>query len=362
MGPEDHGIEPRPMVTIVFLVFNRRDELRTSLMKMLVESDYDSERVDVIVVDNASTDGSAEMVREEFPQVQLIAREENIGVSGWNDGFAAARGDFVLALDDDCYLPPDGLRRAIGAAREHRADLVSFKVISTYDPERVFTDEYRTGLFMFWGCAILMRREVLEALGGYDPEIFVWANELEFTIRFFDHGFRHLHFPEVVAQHMKEAVKEENLPVNWRPYLLNARHWGYISAKLLRPRDAVEALLALLTRYVRDGVNGNSPVLESLRATLAGFVHGLRHRAPIGNAEVSRFYRHNFETFASPWWLSRPMGEMIRALPHELSRGGRVRETRPEGLGRREQYFADRAPFYPDEPAVLEFVPEPAVG
>lgn len=362
MRPEAEGSEQPPTVTLVFLVFNRRDELGTSLRKMLLESDYDSERVEVIVVDNASTDGSAEMVRDEFPQVELMVREENVGVSAWNDGFAVARGDFVLALDDDCYLPSDGLRRAIDAAQEHRADLVSFKVISTYDPEHVFTDDYRTGLFMFWGCAILMRREVVQALGGYDPEIFVWANELEFTIRFFDHGFRHLHLPGVCAQHMKDVPRDDSLPMNWRAYLVNARHWGYISAKLLRPRDAAEALVALVARYLRDGLNGDPPVLEAVRNTCAGFAHGLRHRAPVKNPAVSRFYRHNFETFASPWWLSRPMGELIRALPRELSRGGRVRETRPDGLGRREQYFADRARFYPDEPAVLDFTAEPIVS
>jgi len=361
-GTEDHEIERWPTVTLVFLVYNRRDELRTSLQKMLFASDYDPERVDVIVVDNASSDGSAEMVREEFPQVQLIVRQANVGVSGWNDGFAAARGEFVLALDDDCYLPPDGLRRAVAAAGEKRADLISFKVVSPYDTERVFTEEYRTGLFMFWGCAILMRREVIAALGGYDPEIFVWANELEFTIRFFDRGFRHLHFPAVAAQHMKVTIKDPTVPVNWSTYVINARNWGYIAAKLLRRRDAAEAFVALVTRYVRDGFNGDPPVLKALQDTCAGFVHGLRHRAPVANPEVSRFYRHNFETFASPWWLSRPLLEVIRALPRELSRGGRVRESRPEGLGRREQYYADRARFYPDAPAVLEFVPEPVLA
>ena len=78
-----------PSVSIVFLVFNRRDQLRTSLQEMLDPAVYDRERLDVIVVDNASEDGSADMVREEFPAVQLIVRDENIGVSGWNDGFAA---------------------------------------------------------------------------------------------------------------------------------------------------------------------------------------------------------------------------------------------------------------------------------
>src|SRR3954467_7669703 len=120
-----------PSVTIAIVVYNRRDALREVLRRMLTESDYDPDRVDVVVVDNASADGSAAMVREEFPAVRVIERPENIGAPAWNDGFAVARGDYVLILDDDCYLPPDGLRRAVAAAEEHAADLVSFRVVST---------------------------------------------------------------------------------------------------------------------------------------------------------------------------------------------------------------------------------------
>ena len=124
---------------------------------------------------------------------------------------------------------------------------------------------------------------------------------------------------------------------------------------LFKPRDAVEALIALLTRYLRDGFNGRPPLLKALVATIKGFAHGLRHRAPVQNADISRFYRHNFETFASPWWLSRPLPELIRALPGELLRDGAVRKGRPEGLGRVEAYYAARERYYPDEAATLEF-------
>ena len=79
-----------PSVTVVFLVFDRRDELRTSLRKTLHESDYDRSRLDVVVVDNASRDGSADMVAAEFGDVRLLRREVNCGVSGFNDGFAVA--------------------------------------------------------------------------------------------------------------------------------------------------------------------------------------------------------------------------------------------------------------------------------
>src|SRR5689334_16591289 len=84
-----------PTVTIVYLAYNRREELRESLGRMLSGSDYEPGLVDAIVVDNASTDGTADMMREQFTQVKLIVRDENVGVSGWNVGLAAAQGDYV---------------------------------------------------------------------------------------------------------------------------------------------------------------------------------------------------------------------------------------------------------------------------
>jgi GT2 family glycosyltransferase len=333
-------VSAAPSVTIVFVVYNRRDELRTSLRKMLHESGYEG-RLDAVVVDNASSDGSADMVREEFPQATVIQRTENIGAPAWNDGFAVARGDWVLILDDDCYLDPGDLGRATAAAAEHEADLVSFKVVSTVDPTWEFTEKYRTGLFTFWGCAWLVRTPVIQELGGYDPELFIWANELELMLRFLDRGYRHLHLPTVVAQHMKAPGDGDDW-IDGRGYRINARHWGYVAAKLLSPRDAVQALIALVARCLRDGARTDRVALSGAPETVRGFVHGLRHRRPV-QPDVSHFYRHNFETFASPWWLSRPIGDIVRG-------------EEGDGDARREEYFEKRARWYPErEPATLSF-------
>ena len=343
-------------MTIVFLVYNRCEELRESLRRMLSECDYDSDRIDVIVVDNASDDDSAAMVESEFPQVRLIRREVNCGVSGWNDGFAVAEGDYVLALDDDCYLPGDGLRQAVEAARANRADLVSFGVRADDNPDHRFDHGYRTGLLTYWGCAVLMRREVLEELRGYDPEIFVWANELEFMLRFFDRGFRHLHMPDLLAVHMKATDGHWTDYVPSRAYRINTRHFAYIAAKLLRPRDAAETFIALLAHCVRDAYRINPAGLRALPEAFRGFAHGLRHRAPVRNAELSRVYRRNFHSYASPWWLSRPVPELLRGLPGELTRvaRGRMREdSRPPG--RREDYYRERARYYPERADTLQF-------
>ena len=348
-------MEAAPTVSIVFLVYNRRDELRISLRKMLHESDYPRDRVDVIVVDNASEDGAAEMVREEFPEVQLIRREVNSGVSAMNDGWAVARGDYVLGLDDDCYLPPDGLRRAIALAQEHEADLVSFGVATPEDPEHRFDHRYRTGLLSYWGCAVLIRREVVRELVGYDPEIFVWANELEFMLRFFDAGYRHLHAPEIIAWHMKAVGGHWTTALSHPSYVINAEHFAYVAAKLMRRRDAAEALIALLATSARNTILYRREAAKALPAVVRGFAHGLRHRAPVGNAKISRTYRHCFESYASPWWLTRPPLQLLASLPGRVARKLLRRPERGERHpGRRELYYEERARYYPSVAATLE--------
>jgi len=344
-----------PTVTLVFLVFNRREELRRSLQEMLHGTDYPSELIDAIVVDNASEDGSSDMVREEFPQVQLIRREENIGIAGWNDGFAVAGGELVMALDDDCYLPGDRLRQAVDAMRADGADLVSFGIARQGDDDYRFNDDYRTGLLSFWGCAVLMRREVLEALKGFDPQIFVWAHELEFMVRFFDRGFRHLHAPDIVAIHIKEAPPEGDWTDYFasRAYLLNSRHFAYIAAKHLRRREAAGAFVALLAHNLRDALRTRREAIKAVPETLAGFFEGMRRREPVSSAAVSRTYRRNFHSFASPWWLSRPVHRIVLDAPRIASDRLRGRAT-PKPTGRKDAYYAERARYYPASRSALE--------
>lgn len=335
-----------PTVTVVFLAYNRRGDLRLSLRKTLEELDYESDRLDVIVVDNASDDGTAEMVRNDFPGVQLIERSWNRGISGWNDGFARATGEWVLALDDDCYLPPEGLRGAVAEAQREQADLVSFGVRSAVrDDWRFDIDEYRTGLLAFWGCAVLMRREVLESLHGYDPEIFLWANEVEFLLRFYDRGFRHLHAPEIVAVHAKAPLTPQD-PLPERAYRFNSRNFAYVAGKLLCLRDAVAIFPALLGWNIVEGLQHGVPGLRGLRDTVEGFLHGLRRHRPVA-PRLSRLYRRNFLDFANPLAVYRPLSEAVRYAI-------KVRRGTPAILKHRDEWLAKRERYYPTERSSLK--------
>ena len=343
----------QPTVTIVFLVFNRREELRLSLEEM-AKSDYPADLVDVIVVDNGSEDGSSEMVRTDFPDVQLITRAENCGVSGWNDGLAAATGEWVLLLDDDCYLPPDGLRRAIEHAREHQADLVSFGVTSSERPTHRFDYEYRTGLLAFWGCAVLVRNEVLADIGGYDPEIFVWANEVEFMLRFLDAGYRHLHAPEIIAVHMRNMNRRWVEYVGTPGYQMNNRNLAYTAGKHLHARQAAGALMAILATHVRDSLRANPGGLKAIPTSIAGFRNGLRHRKPVSHPDLSDIYRRHFISWASPWWLSRPPHLFLAELPGAAIRRVTGRRRPAAHPGRRGPYYERAARYYPTQSGTLQ--------
>ncbi len=327
-----------PLVTVTVLAYNRRDPLRVNLTKLRDELDWPADRLEVIVVDNASTDGTADMVRTEFGEVRLIRSEVNTGISGWNRAFEAGTGDWFLVLDDDCYVTGDALHRAIAGAREHAADLVSFKVRAPGE-EVVFNEFYDTGLLAFWGCSVLLSGRAARELGGFDPGIFIWGHEAEFVARLLDRGWRHLHLPDVVSVHMKSPA-DFKLAQHRR----NLQSFGYIAAKLLRPRDLLPAAGNLMLRVLTESVR-RPEILTCMPAVAAGLRDGLRNRAPVRPA-VSDLYRRNFIEFSSPLIFAR--GPLLI-----WRQRGRADLAELDAGERRDRFWRERADCYPQGTGTL---------
>jgi GT2 family glycosyltransferase len=333
------GAASVPAVTVAILAFNRRDELAETLRALRDRLDYPADRLDVIVVDNASSDGTPEMVRGDFPDVRLIVTDANVGVSAWNRALEVAEGDYVLLLDDDCYVEGAALRDAVGAAREHDADLVSFYVRSPGE-HRDFSADITTGLLSFWGCSALLSRRAVQRLGGFDPEIFIWGHEVEFTARLLDAGLTHLYLPAVTSLHQKVPASEFALR-GWR---FNARNHAYIAAKLLRPVDALLGLVNFAGFILAEGLHHRER-LVALGDVVQGALAGARRRSPVRPA-VSRTYRRNFVAFAGPLLYFRgPVSRWrTRADPDAA---GRYTQSRLAA------YYAARPRFYPRGSGVL---------
>jgi GT2 family glycosyltransferase len=341
MGAADATL---PRVTVVILAYKRLERLRETLTHTLEDLHYPREQLELIVVDNASENGTPEMLAAEFPDVRVIVHPTNLGTSGWNAGLLAGTGKWTLMLDDDGHLEGDTLKTAIAAAEEHQADLVSFRSRSGYDRDFYFDTDLPTGVLSFWGTAALLSRRAIDTTGGFDPNIFIWGNELELTMRILDAGLRHLHLPDHDAIHMK-ALPVHGEPLPAKIYATNQRNLAYVTAKSLRWRHLLPALGSRFARVLFDGYALGTGALTALPEVVRGTVAGLRVRQPL-RPELSALYRRNFPDFRSPLVVVRGPVSRVRAL-RDPERAERDRAALVERI------YARRRPYYPSEPTVF---------
>lgn len=195
-------------LSFVTVAYNRRDQV-----KALIESVYASTVVpqEIVVVDNASSDGTVDMLQDEFPGVRVIANRENLlGSRAANQGMATTTGEFVFVTADDNVIDPKMFATLCAAMRAlPDAGLVA-PVMYYFDaPERIWfagcAVDLLTGLTRFSfelpqapyveaTCApncYLIRRSVLERIGGLDLNAFPFHHEeADFSLRALAHGFK----------------------------------------------------------------------------------------------------------------------------------------------------------------------------
>ncbi len=201
-----------PLVTVNILSFNRKDELRNTLQKVF-EQDY--KNIEVIVVDNASSDGSPEMVKTVFPQVILIELEKNIGIAGWNKGFEVAQGEYVLVLDDDAY--PDKYSLSLAVEKlvgNKKAACISFNVKDIKSDFRSdwLPDENinESKIPVFIGCAAIFDKS--KCKNKPMPEnYFIYQHELPVSAEIYIRDYEIFYYKEIIAFHNFKYSQKYNL-------------------------------------------------------------------------------------------------------------------------------------------------------
>jgi len=183
-----------PLIAINILSYNRKDELRFTLTK-IYEQDY--KNIEVIVVDNASSDGTPKMVEEEFPHVKLIKLDKNIGIGGWNKGFEAAKGEYVLVLDDDSYPEKGAILAGVQQLSSNpKVAVIGFSVynnsLQIYENDEYYyiSKNINTEITGFIGCGALIRKSIFTKLGGFDSNMFLYYNELDISARALNDGYQ----------------------------------------------------------------------------------------------------------------------------------------------------------------------------
>lgn len=178
-----------PLVSIIVVNYNAEPYLRSCLESILRQS---YPRFEVWVVDNASSDGSLNLVRDQFPQVKLIQNKENVGfAAAVNQAVACAHGEFIALLNPDAVVSDDWLRNMVAALSAGNVAQVVANIetksepsaasgvgsslnILGYNVRDVFDDPYMT--FFASGCSLMYRKD--QIVGPFDSDYFAYYEDI----------------------------------------------------------------------------------------------------------------------------------------------------------------------------------------
>jgi len=224
-------------VSVVIVSFNTRDVLRECLLSVYREIGV--LHVQVIVVDNASTDGSPAMIEQEFPEALLIRSKINLGFGPANNlGFESAQGRYIVLLNSDAFLTEHSLERSVAHMDANpRAGLAGGRLIgrdgspqpsarmfptvfgdlivlsglaARFPQSRFFGHADRTWANQMeaaevdWvpGAYSIIRAEVLAAVGPFDPRFFLYYEEVDLCRRVKQKGYAIWYWPDIAVVHI----------------------------------------------------------------------------------------------------------------------------------------------------------------
>ena len=224
-------------VSIVIVSFNTREVLRECLES--VERESAGLRVEVLVVDNNSSDGSPEMVERDFPVVKLFRSRVNLGFASANNvALEVVQGRYPVLLNSDAFLRPGALALAVKHMDEYpEVGLAGARLVGRDDawqPSARMFPSLMTDFFVMTGLAgkfpksrlfgrfdrtwadpmeacecdwvpgafSIIRAEALKKAGLFDPEFFLYSEEVDLCRRIQEAGYKIMYWPDLVVTHI----------------------------------------------------------------------------------------------------------------------------------------------------------------
>ena len=221
-------MDDHPFISIIFPTRNRADESLATLAS-LGGLDYPRERMEILIWDNDSTNGSPDRIRQALKAMEsegwgglrLVEHEENLGVYPARDRafrLRYGRASYILCIDDDVELAPDCLRQMLAVFEAHPETGVVGARVVYFDRPDVTQSAARymnrlTGRFTMAeptapvacdfviGCAALIKTEAFDAVDGFDDAFFASHGEVDFCLRIKERGFEVCYASEALIKH-----------------------------------------------------------------------------------------------------------------------------------------------------------------
>jgi N-acetylglucosaminyl-diphospho-decaprenol L-rhamnosyltransferase len=301
LRPDLERADPSIELSVVIVSYNTSDLLNNCLSSIEAWLEANAHTGEIIVVDNASTDGTSRMIRRRFPEVTLIENRTNAGFAAANNqGMRAARGRYIVLLNPDTTVLGDAFGQ-LASYMDENPDLgivgprlmypdgtvqssrrrfptrvtgyLESTLVQDYWPDnRVVQRYYMEDLpddrtqQVDWlvGACLMVRREAVESAGLLDERYFMYSEEVEWCHRMKNHGWSIVYYPQATVVHHEGASSSQNV---------SQRQIHFDSSKVLLYRQlhgkvsAWSLHIFLLTTYlVRIGIEMTKGIIGHKRS------------------------------------------------------------------------------------------------
>jgi hypothetical protein len=252
-------------LSVVIVSFNTRKLLEKCLGSVFAEAKaFPVGKIEVLVVDNASEDGSPLMVKEDFPKVRLIVNNRNLGFAkGNNIGIKVAEGKYIMLLNSDTCLKRGALKELLDFAAEADPAVIGPRLINpdgSPQPSVFRLPSVKRAILEYWlgkkgyfskylpegnepleveavlGGAMLIPRKIIQKIGLLDERYFMYFEDLDYFRRVRKAGFKVFYLPtaEIIHEHGASGRKLAAAEEQWRRLIPSSKiYYGLLKHYLI---------------------------------------------------------------------------------------------------------------------------------
>jgi GT2 family glycosyltransferase len=235
----------KPLLSIVISSgLNRKQELFRCLRSLPTSA---NNTVEIIVVHNNREDILYHQTKRSFPSVQLIRLPDNMGIFALNIGYANAKGDYILSLDDDSWVEKGTLPLIISQIKKLPKNIGVLALYTQQDHESIRQYHERVEKepdfpFNFCTDAIVFNREILRKIGFFDESFIFWFHELDLTVRMINQGYPIKSAKRICVHHSppRSSFRSQPVLLTFRNMTWFAvKHFSLIYIPLLLARNTI---------------------------------------------------------------------------------------------------------------------------
>lgn len=270
-------------------------------LNSLQQVDYES--LNIIVVDNGSSDGSISMLRDKYPGVTVLCNDDNFGFAAACNkgiGYSIEHGaDFVLLLNNDTVVAPDFLSKMVGVIEsDERVGIVGSKILYFDDPQKIW---FAGGDFVRWrasgkhrswmkidndnlsgvvgsdfvtGCNILIRREVFDDVGFLYEPYFLTVEDLDFCVTARDKGWKIMVNLDAEIFHKVSLSRDGEFSFSNGYYGTRNRLFFAFRRSRYYFAGLILLLVILPIRFVQWGIDGKIDMVRGAFYGVCDFFYG----------------------------------------------------------------------------------------